>query len=251
MVFLSVGRDRLIFMIDLSYVVAFDLETTGVDVLNDRIVTASIVYLDSVGNVIENWEWLVNPGIEIPEGASNVHGVTTEHANEFGSNPATSVWEIASTLAYFFINGVPVIAYNAAYDFSLLNAEVIRHLDCPEGFERFLEGRATLDRLIDPYIIDLKMDKYRKGSRTLTAAASHYHVELENAHTSYADCVAAAEVARGLWTAFPALGEGTYPELHELQVDWYREIMEDRAAYFKKQGKEMSDFSTVWPVRTV
>lgn len=237
-------------MIDLSFIAAFDLETTGVDVLNDRIVTASIVYLDPTGNLIDNWEWLVNPGVEIPEGASAVHGVTNEIAQEQGLNPVTSVYEIASVLAYFLNNGVPVIAYNAAYDFSLLNAEVHRHLQYEDGLAAFLPDRTFFNRIIDPFVIDKVMDQYRKGSRALTATAAHYGVALEDAHQSFADCVAAAELARAIWTRFPAFKEGTHEELFESQVEWYRDQQTGLAEHFKKVGKEMTDFSTVWPIRT-
>lgn len=235
-------------MIDLSYLASFDIESTGVDVLNDRMVTASIVYLDPVGDIISNYEWLINPGVEIPEEAAAIHGITTEIATTQGLNPVTSTHEIASVLSYFLNNGVPVVAFNAAYDFSLLNAESSRHL----GYDlfAFLHGPAGLTPLIDPYILDLRLDKWRKGSRTLTAAAQHYGVKLEDAHRSYDDCVAAAEVARALWKTYPDLEKGTYEELHELQIEWYHDIMHDRREYFQKQKKEMTDFSDVWPIRT-
>jgi DNA polymerase-3 subunit epsilon len=238
-------------MIDLSYLASFDIESTGVDVLNDRMVTASIVYLDPSGNIISNYEWLINPGVEIPEGASAIHGVTTEIATTQGRNPVESTHEIGSVLSYFLNNGVPVVAYNAAYDFSLLNAEVKRHLQYEHGLAAFLDAGGPIPPpIIDPYILDLRLDKWRKGSRTLTATAQHYGVSLEAAHRSYDDCVAAAEIARALWTTFPDLQKGTYEELYELQVEWYHDIMHDRRDYFEKQGKEMNDFSDVWPIRT-
>lgn len=45
---------------------AFDLETTGVDVTADRIVTATLLHIE--GSHIDAHNWLVNPGIDIPEG---------------------------------------------------------------------------------------------------------------------------------------------------------------------------------------
>ena len=58
----------------------FDLETTGVDVEMARIVTACIAVLDADGAVVQRWDWLADPGVEIPEAASAVHGITTERA---------------------------------------------------------------------------------------------------------------------------------------------------------------------------
>ena len=44
----------------------FDLETTGVDVTADRIVTAHVGLLDASGRVIRARDWLADPGVEIP-----------------------------------------------------------------------------------------------------------------------------------------------------------------------------------------
>ena len=230
-----------------EYLLGFDTETTGVSVSEDRIVTASAVLLNSSNEMILNWEWLINPGVEIAEGASEVHGITTEYAAEHGANPKTSVFEIASILRYYMENGVPVVAYNAAFDFSLLNAECKRHLDT--DFASFFTDPTAMSNIIDPYVIDKRLDKYRKGSRTLTASAGVYSITLENAHASFDDCVAAVGVARALWAKFKILQDGDQSTLFEAQQGWYREQQEGLAAYFKKQGKE-ADINTVWPIST-
>ena len=49
---------------------AFDLETTGVDVTRDRIVTATIITID--GSQVHTDEWLLDPGIDIPDGAAKI-----------------------------------------------------------------------------------------------------------------------------------------------------------------------------------
>ena len=58
----------------------FDLETTGIDVDTCRIVTAHVGVIGTDGEVLEQREWLVDPGVEIPTAASLIHGVTTERA---------------------------------------------------------------------------------------------------------------------------------------------------------------------------
>ena len=60
----------------------FDTETTGVDVDNDRIVTAALVRRDATGTHVRSW--LIDPGVDIPEAAAAIHGVSTEHAREHG-----------------------------------------------------------------------------------------------------------------------------------------------------------------------
>ena len=60
----------------------FDLETTGIDIIKDRIVEISILKIYPNGNK-ESKTWLVNPTVPIPTTASDVHGITDEKvANE-------------------------------------------------------------------------------------------------------------------------------------------------------------------------
>jgi len=58
-------------------IVFFDLETTGVNIATDRIVEISILKVFPNGNK-ESKTWLVNPEIEIPQEATDVHGITNE-----------------------------------------------------------------------------------------------------------------------------------------------------------------------------
>ena len=86
----------------------FDLETTGVDVETARIVTASLLLLNPDGSVRRAGEWLADPGVEIPEAAAAVHGVTTEYARAHGQPAQQVVWELAGAIGSLFLDGVPV-----------------------------------------------------------------------------------------------------------------------------------------------
>ena len=106
----------------------FDLETTGLDLREARIVTACATTIDENGQIIgDEIEWLADPGIEIPAMAASVHGVTTERARSEGRPAAEVVSEIVEKLRSFFEAGVPVVAYNAPYDFTILREEAKRH----------------------------------------------------------------------------------------------------------------------------
>lgn len=234
---------------DLDYLVGFDTETTGISPVDDRIVTASIVCLAPDNSVYSAHEWLINPGIPIPDEAAAVHGVSTAQAEAEGVDPAIAVLDIAKYLQAYLQQGIPVVAYNAAFDFSILNAEIKRYTYL-NGFSDLFDDPALMKNIIDPYVIDKKVDRYRKGRRTLTDSAKLYGVSLENAHASYDDCIAAVGVARALWDKYPALAEGDPERLYEAQAQWYREQQEGLAAYFKKQGKD-ADVNTVWPINTL
>ena len=76
----------------------FDLETTGPNPMTARIVTASLILLGPDGTELRHGEWLADPGVEIPEEAAAVHGITTEHAREHGAPLKQVVFELASAL---------------------------------------------------------------------------------------------------------------------------------------------------------
>lgn len=82
----------------LSRVGVFDLETTGVDVETDRVVTAHVGVLDAQGRQVAARSWLTDPGIPIPEGATAVHGISTERARREGRPPHEVVAEVVAAL---------------------------------------------------------------------------------------------------------------------------------------------------------
>lgn len=218
----------------------FDLETTGLDLREARIVTACAVEIDQDGQVVgENREWLADPGIEIPEAASNVHGVTTEIARQNGAPAIKVVSELLDTLMGFFSRGIPVVAYNAPYDFTILHFEALRH-----GLNPIEDPKPV----IDPLVLDKFVDTYRSGKRTLEVAARTYGVKLEDAHNATADAVAAGRVAQAIAQKFAEKLPGDVLQLHEAQVGW--SATQD-ASYEKFRRGTIPDFTVQrgWPVK--
>jgi DNA polymerase III subunit epsilon len=218
----------------------FDLETTGIDVDTCRIVTAHVGVIDAAGEVLERREWLVDPGVEIPTAASLIHGVSTERARLEGQVAAVAVAEIIEALTDAARRGLPIVAYNAAYDLTILEREAARY------------GLAALpgpEPIIDPLVIDKAVDRYRRGKRTLTATAAHYGVALPNAHDAGADAVAAGRVAQAIARAYPELAAIAVAELHARQVDWCREQAESYQEWRRRNGEPEFTTSGAWPVR--
>lgn len=225
----------------LTRVGVFDLETTGVDVAADRVVTAHVGVLDARGREIAARNWLADPGVPIPEGATAVHGITATHARAHGRPAPEVVEQIIRALRSLFAQGVPVVAYNASYDFSLLDAEARRH------------GIEPLDSpgpVIDPLVIDKAYDRYRPGKRTLEVVAAHYAVALDDAHEAAADAVAAGRVAQALAREF-RLPE-TASELHTRQIGWARAQAASLTEYFVQIGRIEPEerIDGRWPVRS-
>ena len=222
---------------------AFDLETTGPDPLEARIVTAAVTV--SGGDQLDQPHgWLVNPGIEIPAGAIAVHGVTNEKAQAEGRLAAEAILEIVTVLAEQAAAEVPIVAFNARFDLTVLDRELRRN-DLGDLEERL--GGSDLIRVLDPYVIDKQIDRYRRGKRTLGAVCEHYGIILEDAHTADADAVAAAAIMRHLGEVNAELGAMTLIDLHELQIDWAAEQAASLQAYFEGQGRS-ERVEGAWPL---
>lgn len=99
----------------------------------DRVVTAHVGVLDARGRQVAARSWLADPGIPIPEGATAVHGISTERARREGRPPHEVIAEVVAALRALLDQGVPVVAYNASYDFSLLSAEAQRYGIAPSS----------------------------------------------------------------------------------------------------------------------
>ncbi|WP_322133230.1 exonuclease domain-containing protein [Antiquaquibacter oligotrophicus] len=222
-------------------VVAFDLETTGVDVDTSRIVSACIAVLGDDGDVVTSWEWLADPGIPIPEGAARVHGITTERARAEGRAAPLVIAEITQTLRTLQGLGLPLVVYNAPYDLSLLDRECRRY------------GVPVLDQpfpVLDPLVLDKAVDRYRKGKRTLEATADAYGVELTDAHDASSDAIAAGRVAMALARAYPDELDRPAAELHAAQVEWYREQALRFQEYIRtSKGEEDYVAPQQWPLQ--
>jgi len=224
-------------------IAVFDLETTGVDTDTARIVSACIAVLDTEGAVVARWDWLADPGIEIPDGAAAVHGITTERARALGRPAAEVVAEIAQTLRVVFGLGMPVVVYNAPYDLTLLDRECRRH---------HLAPLAEPTPVIDPLVIDKAVDRYRKGKRTLEVTSLLYGVALDDAHDAGSDAIAAGRVAQALLRAYPDDLDVSLADLHGRQQVWYAEQAASFADYIRRtKGDDGYVADTSWPLRPI
>jgi len=203
----------------------FDLETTGVDVETSRVVSASVGVIAADGSVLEQLDWLADPGVEIPAGASAVHGITTERARAEGRPAPHVVPEIVAALQSVLDRGLALTVYNAPYDLTLLNRECRRY-----GLAALIEPKPV----IDPLVIDKAVDRFRKGKRTLEAAAQVYAVGLTDAHNAGADAVAAGRVAQAIARRYPTELALTAAELHAKQIAWSTEQDASFADYMRR-----------------
>jgi DNA polymerase-3 subunit epsilon len=220
----------------------FDLETTGVEVSTDRIVTAHVGLIDAVGQPLEQKQWLADPGVEIPEGAAAIHGISTEFAQANGRPAAEVVSEVLEKLRSLIEARVVLVAYNASFDFSMLHAEALRHglQPLPDRFP-----------ILDPFVLDKHIDKYRKGSRKLVDACIAYGFELENAHDASADAIAAGRLAQAMFLSPKAsILPESLRDVYDLQI---REAAAQAASfqdYLRKSKDPTAVINGDWPRRS-
>ncbi|MFF2045362.1 exonuclease domain-containing protein [Kitasatospora sp. NPDC058170] len=225
--------------------VGFDLETTGTDPAVSRIVTAALV--DTVGaRRTGATGWLVDPGVPIPAEAEAIHGIGDDLVRAKGRPAKEAVDEIATALCERLTAGRPVVAFNAPFDLSLLDAELRRYGLAPLA-ER-LGG--PVEPVLDALVIDRAVDKYRKGSRTLQRVCEVYGVELTDAHEAGSDALAAVRVAVALAERYPGeVGDVPLAELHTRQIDWHRTWAESLEAWLRRSKDPQAVIDPRWPLR--
>ncbi|MGV2384227.1 MAG UNVERIFIED_CONTAM: 3'-5' exonuclease [Thermobifida fusca] len=227
----------------LGPLVGFDIETTGINLEQDRVVTAAIIETAADGSQRTRRTWLVNPGVGIPPEAVAIHGISTELAVADGIPAPVAVAEITDLLEQVLQSGTPLVIMNAPFDLTILDRECRRY-----GVVPLSERLDTVAPVIDPLILDRHIDRYRRGKRTLEALCAHYGVPYDGSHEASADAVAAAAVARGIGHAAAHVAALSPRELHELQVTAAAQQAESLAAFLRRKGLSPERVTRAWPL---
>lgn len=153
----------------------FDLETTGINITNDRIIEIAVIKLMPNGEVLKKTH-LVNPGIPIPPESTAIHGITNEDVK---GKPTFK--DVAKDYAKF-MEGADLSGFN------------ILKFDVPMLVEEFLRAGVDFDysrkKIIDAQKIFHLMEK-----RTLSAAYKFYvNKDLDDSHSAEADTQATMDV---------------------------------------------------------
>ncbi|MFO7656011.1 MAG: 3'-5' exonuclease [Bacteroidales bacterium] len=155
--------------------VIFDLETTGINIVTDRIVEISYLKIHPNGDE-ESRTMKINPTIPIPEKSTEIHGITDEDVKN-----APTFQEIAQSLVNTF----------EGCDFAGFNSN---KFDLPLLAEEFLRANADIE-LKKRKFIDVQVIFHKKEQRTLEAAYKFYCEKiLNNAHSAEADTKATFEI---------------------------------------------------------
>ena len=202
--------------------VVFDLETTGTDRLNDRIVEIAALKIHP-DRTVQTLDRRLNPGIRIPREATEIHGISDEDVRL-----APTFTAVAPELAAFF-EGADLAGYNIrGFDVPLLGKEFER---AHQPFS--VEGR----RLVDAQTIFFK-----KEPRDLSAAvrlfAGREHVD---AHSAFADAVATAEVLAGELSRYADLPRNV-AGLHDFSAPAEGRFVDPDKRFFWRDGAAVFAF---------
>ena len=166
--------------------VFFDLETTGIDIVKDRIIEISYVKVFPNGKE-ESKTMRINPGMPIPPASTAIHGITDDDVKD-----CPLFKNVAKQLAAQ-IEGCDLAGYNS------------NRFDIPLLAEEFLRAGVDID-LTRRKFIDVQTIFHKMEQRTLAAAYKFYcQKSLENAHTAAADTMATYEVLKAQLDRYPEL----------------------------------------------
>lgn len=224
-------------------IITLDTETTGPDAKNDKIVTLFLGKMNEDGTFVEKFSYLFNPGTDILEAATAVHGITNEYAQEHGIHPDNHKTPLEEIRNYLLNNShLPIVVYNAPFDLTLLNKAFIHNNLEEINFESLF--------IFDPFIVDKSHDRYRSGSRKLSTVAEVYGTEVDTtkAHSADYDCYLAGTIA------FKLLNHPQYKNLTPkmwmvAQKTMKKDQAESLQAHLRSKTKDNTIIiSPEWPV---
>lgn len=167
-------------------IIFFDLETTGTNILRDRIVEISYIKVMPSGNETER-TLRINPGMPIPAEATAIHHITDDDVKN-----APPFKQVAQELANVFL-GCDIAGFNS------------NRFDVPMLMEEFLRAGVNID-LSRRKFVDVQTIFHKMEQRTLIAAYKFYcGKDLTEAHSANADTRATYEVLKAQLDHYPSL----------------------------------------------
>lgn len=154
--------------------IVFDIETTGLSSINDRITEIGAVKVKQ-GQLVDRFSELINPGIPIPDNIVKLTGITNAMVKD-----KETIKEILPRFLDFVGNS-PLIAHNASFDCGFIRAKA--------GELGLTVSNVAIDTLQLSRILLPELKKHK-----LNIVCEHLGISLENHHRAADDAEATAEM---------------------------------------------------------
>jgi DNA polymerase III epsilon subunit len=150
-------------------IIVLDVETTGLDPLQDKIVEIALLKISN-GIIVEKLVTLLNPGIPIPKDAVFIHGITNRMVKNcpFFIDIAQKVFD--------FINGKILLVHNADFDISFIKKEL-----------KLCNMKLPNIKIIDT--LTIARNYFNFPSNSLPKIAEYFNIPFPDSHRAEADAL--------------------------------------------------------------
>lgn len=202
--------------------VVIDFETTGLSPEQDRVIEVGIACFER-GELTKLENWLVNPGIPVPEAARAIHKIDDEQLRG-----APRIEQIIPELRALIDGHLPV-AYNALFDRTFLHAE-LRRAGLAESQDVLPPAFEPETLWVDPLVWARELYKEERGNR-LGEVCARLGIRLDDAHRAASDAEATGRVLLALAPRMPS----SYGELIRLQTQYAARQDVDMAMNYRRR----------------
>ncbi len=167
-------------------IVIYDTETTGLDLTKDEMVQLSAIRLNRRGEIIDTFDQMILPTVEIGRGAYETHGFDLEYIKAHGGVSAEEALKAFSA----FVKGSVLVGHNSfRFDAPLINRQLL------ENGLPSLEVLAEYDTMVMAKELHAELPNFK-----LSTLCDHYGIVNEAAHNAYGDIVATGKALFAMLT---------------------------------------------------
>lgn len=170
-------------------IIVLDLETTGLNEHQDRIVEAAWLLADRRALAWDSV--LINPGAPVKD-SYRIHAIDDVTALHHGRNPQKAIDEVTGVVAKHIVDGATLVVFNRTFDLPFLAAECRRH-----GLPTLEDRVGRPFKVVDPMRIHQSVQR-RGGSSKLADLALLYSPGNTALHSALGDCLATWDVLAAL-----------------------------------------------------
>jgi len=196
--------------------VCLDCEATGLNIGSDRVIEFAAVKFSVERGIIDSYETLINPEMDIPEESFKIHNISDEMVSG-----KSIVKEVLPIISKFVGNGI-IVGHNINFDIDLISAEADRvGVDCKIKFNQTIDT-LRLARIYGDSPIN-----------SLEFLRKHFNIEEEGAHRAMNDVKVNIQVFKYL--------SDKYAETNQILTTLSKPVLMRKMPLGKHKGRLFKD----------